>query len=130
VAGYRAGVEAPLKQAETERGEALVREAEQRKRRRTVQVAGGVIAVVLLAGLSVSLWQMFRAIDAEGQHRLHHLPTRRPLRFQDTGQGFFRRTPGLVDPPREVEADTKVGCSGQMDFQRVQQVQFRIKSRG
>jgi tetratricopeptide (TPR) repeat protein len=64
VAAYRAGVEARLKQVETERAEALVREAEQRKRRRTVQVAGGVIAVVLLAGLSVSLWQMFRAIEA------------------------------------------------------------------
>jgi hypothetical protein len=35
VAAYRAGVEARLKQAETERGEALVREAEQLKRRRT-----------------------------------------------------------------------------------------------
>jgi serine/threonine protein kinase/predicted RNA polymerase sigma factor len=67
VAAYRAGVEARLKQAETQRAEALVREAEQRKRRRTVQVAGGVIAVVLLTGLTVSLWQMFRAIDAEGQ---------------------------------------------------------------
>jgi WD40 repeat protein len=67
VAAYRAGVEARLKQAETERVEALVREAEQRKRRRTVQVAGGLIAVVLLAGLAVSLGQMFRAIDAEGQ---------------------------------------------------------------
>lgn len=30
-------------------------------------MAAGVVAVVLLAGLSVSLWQMFRAIDAEGQ---------------------------------------------------------------
>jgi hypothetical protein len=50
VAAYRAGVEARLKQAETARAEALVREAEQRKRRRTVQVAGGVIALVLLAG--------------------------------------------------------------------------------
>ncbi len=64
---YRTGVEARLKQAETERAESLVREAEQRKRRRTVQVAGGAIAVVLLAGSSASLWQMFRAIDAEGQ---------------------------------------------------------------
>jgi tetratricopeptide (TPR) repeat protein len=67
VAAYRAGVEARLKQAETERAEALVREAEQRKRRRTLQVGAGIIAVVLLAGLGVSLWQMFRAIDAEGQ---------------------------------------------------------------
>jgi tetratricopeptide (TPR) repeat protein len=61
VAAYRAGVEARLKQVETERAQALVREAEQGKRRRTVQVAGVVIAVVLLAGLSVSLWQMFQA---------------------------------------------------------------------
>jgi eukaryotic-like serine/threonine-protein kinase len=67
VGAYRAGVEARLKRAETERAEALVREAEQRKRRRTVQVAGGIIAIVLLAGLSASLWQMFRAINAEGQ---------------------------------------------------------------
>ena len=61
VAAYRAGVEARLKQAETERAEAVVREGEQRKRRRTVQLAGVVVAVVLLAGLSVSLWQMLRA---------------------------------------------------------------------
>jgi tetratricopeptide (TPR) repeat protein len=66
VAGYLAGVEERARQAETERAKAVVREAEQRKRRRTVQVAGGAIAVVLLAGLGVSLWQMFRAIDAEG----------------------------------------------------------------
>jgi tetratricopeptide (TPR) repeat protein len=67
VAAYRAGVEARLRRAETDRAEALVREAEQRKRRRTVQAAGGVIAVVLLAGLGVSLWQMSRAVNAEGQ---------------------------------------------------------------
>ena len=67
VAAYRAGVEARLKQAETERAEALVREGEQRKRRRMILVAGGLLAVVLLAGLGVSLWQMFRAIAAEGQ---------------------------------------------------------------
>lgn len=67
VAAYRAGVEARLRRAETERAEALVREAEQRKRRRTVQVAGGLLATVLLTGLTVSLWQMFRAIAAEGK---------------------------------------------------------------
>ncbi len=41
---YLAGVEERARQARTERAEALVREAEQRKRRRTVQVATGVIA--------------------------------------------------------------------------------------
>jgi tetratricopeptide (TPR) repeat protein len=66
VRSYLAGVEERARQAETERAEAVVREAEQRKRRRTVQVAAGVFAVVLLAGLSVSLWQMFRAQGAEG----------------------------------------------------------------
>jgi serine/threonine protein kinase len=64
VHNYLASVEERARQAETERAEAVVREAEQRKRRRTVQVAAGAIAVVLLAGLGVSLWQMFRAIDA------------------------------------------------------------------
>jgi serine/threonine protein kinase/tetratricopeptide (TPR) repeat protein len=67
VEAYRTGVEARLKRAETERAEAQVREGEQTKRRRTVQVASGIIAVVLLAGLSASLWQMFRAKDAEGR---------------------------------------------------------------
>jgi tetratricopeptide (TPR) repeat protein len=67
VAAYRAGVEARLRQAETARAEALVRETEQRKRRRTVQGAGGLLAGVLLAGLGVSLWQMSRAIAAEGE---------------------------------------------------------------
>ncbi|MEO2089621.1 MAG: serine/threonine-protein kinase, partial [Gemmataceae bacterium] len=67
VAAYRAGVEARLKQAETARAEAVVREGEQRKRRWVVQWAGGIIAAVLLAGTTVSLWQMFRAMTAEGQ---------------------------------------------------------------
>jgi serine/threonine protein kinase len=65
VAAYRSGVEARLRRAETERAEALVREAEQRKQRRTIQAAGGIVAVVLLAGLSASLWQMRRAMRAE-----------------------------------------------------------------
>jgi tetratricopeptide (TPR) repeat protein len=66
IAAYRAGVEARLRRAEAERAEALVREAEQRKRRRLTLVAGGLIAAVLLIGLAVSLWQMRRAIAAEG----------------------------------------------------------------
>jgi tetratricopeptide (TPR) repeat protein len=64
VAGLRAAADERARRAEGEAREALVREGEQRKRRRTVQVAGAVIAVVLLAGLTVSLWQMFRAIQA------------------------------------------------------------------
>lgn len=65
VSAYRAGVEARLHQAETERAAALVREGEQRKRRRQFLIAAGLVAAVLLAGLAVSLWQMNRALDAE-----------------------------------------------------------------
>jgi serine/threonine protein kinase/lipopolysaccharide biosynthesis regulator YciM len=68
VAGLRAAADERARRAELERvrleGEqatALARAAEQRKRRRTLLLAGGVIGVVLLVGLSVSLWQMFRA---------------------------------------------------------------------
>ena len=67
VAAYRATVVARLRQAETAAAEALVREAEQRKRRWLAVGLGGGIAAVLLIGLAVSLWQMHRAITAEGQ---------------------------------------------------------------
>jgi len=67
VAAYRASVEQRLRRAETDRARAETRAAEQAKRRRVVQWAGGLIAVVLLAGLGVSLWQMQRAITAERQ---------------------------------------------------------------
>src|SRR5262245_6793556 len=50
-------------QAEGETREALVRAAEQQRRWRMLWAAGGVIALVLLAGLSVSLWQMQQARD-------------------------------------------------------------------
>jgi serine/threonine protein kinase len=52
-------------QAEGEAREALARAAEQRRRRRLLLAASGIIALVLLAGLSVSLWQMRRAMQAE-----------------------------------------------------------------
>jgi serine/threonine protein kinase len=48
-------------QAEGEAREAMTRATAQRQRR----VLSGVIMFVLLAGLGVSLWQMFRAIGAE-----------------------------------------------------------------
>jgi hypothetical protein len=67
VAAYRATVEARLRQAETAAAEALVREAEQRKRRRLAVAAGSGIAAVLLVGLAVSLGLMHRAMLAEEQ---------------------------------------------------------------
>jgi serine/threonine protein kinase/Tfp pilus assembly protein PilF len=51
-------------QAEGEARQAEARAAEQRKRRRLLLAASGIIALVLLAGLSVSLWQMRRAMQA------------------------------------------------------------------
>jgi tetratricopeptide (TPR) repeat protein len=61
VARIRQAAEDRARQAELERERALVRALEQRKRRRVVQMAGGLIAAVLLVGLAVSLWQMVRA---------------------------------------------------------------------
>jgi serine/threonine protein kinase len=87
VSGYRAGVEARLKRAETERAEALVRETEQRKRRRVLFGAGLVVGVALLTGLGVSLWQMNvarqerdakgLALDAETKARQDEAAARR-----------------------------------------------------
>lgn len=67
VATIRTQTESRARQAERETAEALVREAEQRKRRRVLQWAGGLLAVVLTLGLAASLWQMERAITAERQ---------------------------------------------------------------
>jgi tetratricopeptide (TPR) repeat protein len=71
VAALRAAAEERARWAELERvraegeaREAQARAAEQRQRRRLLLAASGVIALVLLAGLSVSLWQMRRAMQA------------------------------------------------------------------
>jgi hypothetical protein len=61
VGRIRQAAEDRARQAELERERALVRALEQRKRRRVVQMAGGLIAAVLLVGLTVSLWQTARA---------------------------------------------------------------------
>jgi len=58
--------------AEAEAREAVARAAAQRQRRWLLLAASGVIAAVLLAGLSVSLWQMrqaMQALQAEQQAR-------------------------------------------------------------
>ena len=74
VAGLRAAADERARRAELERvqaegdaREADARAAEQRQRRRMLLTATGVIALVLLAGLSVSLWQMRRAMQAEAE---------------------------------------------------------------
>ncbi|HXG09867.1 MAG TPA: tetratricopeptide repeat-containing protein kinase family protein, partial [Gemmataceae bacterium] len=69
VAAIRQASEERARQAEIARAQAQTQAAEQAKRRRLAIAAGGVIAAVLLAGLSLSLWQMNRAVIAEGQAR-------------------------------------------------------------
>ena len=67
VARIRQAAEERARQTELERQRAVVREAEQAKRRRLAIVAASSLVAVLLAGLAVSLWQMNRAMDAERQ---------------------------------------------------------------
>jgi tetratricopeptide (TPR) repeat protein len=65
VAALRAAADERARKAERDRIQAEARAAEQRKRRRLLLVASGIIVLVLLVGLSVSLWQMRRALRAE-----------------------------------------------------------------
>lgn len=63
IAALRSAAEDRARRAELDQ----VRVTEQGKRRRVLLGAGTVIVAALLLGLSASLWQMFRAIDAERQ---------------------------------------------------------------
>jgi tetratricopeptide (TPR) repeat protein len=72
VAALRAAADERARRAELDRvkaegevREAEARAAEQRQRRQILLIASGIIALVLLAGLSASLWQMRRAMQAE-----------------------------------------------------------------
>lgn len=69
VAAYRSEVENRLRQAETEAAEALVRVAEQRKRRRLTLVAASVVTVVLLVGIVGTAIGLMRANTAAEQER-------------------------------------------------------------
>jgi tetratricopeptide (TPR) repeat protein len=86
VAAIRQAAEDRARRAELEKAQALVRaaeqhkrrrlvvvvrEAEQAKRRRLAAVLGGAVAAVLVVGLAVSLWQMRRPLDAEKQATAH-----------------------------------------------------------
>jgi tetratricopeptide (TPR) repeat protein len=65
VAACQESVRERLRQAQLERAGAEVAAGEERKRRRLLLTASGIIALVLLAGLGASLWQMRRAVQAE-----------------------------------------------------------------
>jgi len=66
---YLHGVQERLQAAERERAVAVAREAEQRKRRRVVQWAGGGIAAVLLLGICGTTLGMFWANTAAAKER-------------------------------------------------------------
>src|SRR5262245_36404621 len=89
VAALRAAAEERARRAELERvqaegeaREAMARATAQRQRRRLLLAASGVIALVLLAGLGVSLWQMFRAIGAETTAKENEAAANRRRRAQ------------------------------------------------
>ncbi len=67
VASYRARVEAKLKQVESARTRAETQAAEYQKRKLVIQRSAIALSTVLIVGLTVSLWQMTRAINAERQ---------------------------------------------------------------
>jgi eukaryotic-like serine/threonine-protein kinase len=70
VAAYRARVEARLRKAETDAAEAVVREAEQRKRRRVLSISAAVVTVSLVVGLGVSLWQRNVAVEERNKKQI------------------------------------------------------------
>jgi WD40 repeat protein/tetratricopeptide (TPR) repeat protein len=67
IAEYRAGVEARLREAETERAASLVREAETGKRRRVQLISAGIVAVVLIAGITGTSIGLMRAREEADQ---------------------------------------------------------------
>jgi tetratricopeptide (TPR) repeat protein/tRNA A-37 threonylcarbamoyl transferase component Bud32 len=72
VAALRAAADERARRAEVDRARAEAEVYEQRKRRRLLLMATGVVALVLSVGLSVTLWQMRqveRALAAEKQAR-------------------------------------------------------------
>jgi tetratricopeptide (TPR) repeat protein len=70
IADYRQGVEQRLHQAETEKAAALVREAEQRKRRRQIFKWAGAVVAVLVFGIAGTTVGMVRASNAAEEERI------------------------------------------------------------
>jgi tetratricopeptide (TPR) repeat protein len=65
VAAFRARAEERARRAEVERATADARAVEERKRRRVLAAAAGLVALVLGGGAGVSAWQAVRATRAE-----------------------------------------------------------------
>jgi serine/threonine protein kinase len=73
VAGVRQAAEERARRAELDRAEALVREGEQRKRRRVLQWAGGTVAGVLLLGVIGTTIGLVRANAAAEKERIANI---------------------------------------------------------
>lgn len=65
VSSYRAAVERRLQEVAAEQAASEARIAEQRKRRRVVMVAAGIVGALLTTGICVSTWLAFKAWGAE-----------------------------------------------------------------
>ena len=65
VTAYLESVEQKLRQTELAKADALVRAEELRRRQKLAYTAGTAIVATLVIGISVSLWQMVRATNAE-----------------------------------------------------------------
>ncbi|VTS07696.1 serine/threonine-protein kinase [Tuwongella immobilis] len=61
IASYRAQLDARLRLAETTAAESRIRNAEQAKRRRLAQIAGGTLVAVLLIGIAGTSWGLWQA---------------------------------------------------------------------
>ena len=65
VASIRANAERRARAAEMQRAQAEVRAAEQLKRRRVLQIAGGTLAAILVAGIIGTTWGLLQARESE-----------------------------------------------------------------
>ncbi len=86
VARLRSEAEARAQRAELDRIAFAVRTAEQRKRQRVGIGAALAVALVFAAGAGVSLWQMNRAIDAEGSTAQQLVKTREAKELAETNE--------------------------------------------
>lgn len=86
VARLRADAEERARQAELARNEALVREAEGRKRRMLIAGSAAVVVAVLMAGIVVSTRQTQRAWDAEDEIGRQLLETQRAKRDEQAAK--------------------------------------------
>ena len=108
VAAYRAGVQARLRQAETDKAKAETQAAEQRKRRRQFNVAAGIVAAVLLAGIIGTTAGLLIAVDRAGREELAKIAERDAKEAESKAKDEERTAKGLAIE-REAKAERAAG---------------------